>query len=102
MGADDPLLALRREAAELLAGLRHAKLNRAEDLLLDLRRAREFELMTRLAEAVSRRRPAKPRLRRLYAQGLIETGLATAAEDVLQRALAVTPRSEPEWAELVG
>ena len=62
-------------------------LNEARALLLVLRNQRDFTLMIELAEALCRIDPTDPRTRRLYAQGLIEEGAATAAIDMLRQLL---------------
>lgn len=71
-------------------------------LVDELRGARQFERMLRVAELVSRRDPKDVKNRRLYAQALIETGKVTAAIDVLQAASQRLSRSDPEWPEVKG
>ena len=97
---------LRAQAGELcrrLAGLGEPQdLVKAKALVEELRNAREYGLMGRLAEAVSRLDPKDARNRRLYAQCLIETGMATAAADVLQILARRLPKTDPEHAEATG
>ncbi len=97
---------LRAQAGELcrrLAGLGEPQdLVQAKALVEELRNAREYGLMGRLAEAVSRLDPKDARNRRLYAQCLIETGMATAAADVLQILARRLPKTDPEHAEATG
>jgi len=71
-------------------------------LVDELRGARQFERMLRVAELVSRRDPEDVKNRRLYAQALIETGKVTAAIDVLQAASQRLSKSDPEWPEVKG
>lgn len=79
-----------------------AELAQARELVLELRNARQYPDMARLAEAISRRLPGDARNRRLYAQALIEQGLVTAAIDVLKPLAARLPRDDPEHPEAVG
>lgn len=92
--------ALRARAEQALAQTRGlgspAELAQARDVVLELRNARQYPLMAELAEAVSRRLPGDARNRRLFAQALIEQGLATAAIDVLKPLAARLARSDPE------
>ena len=74
----------------------------AKALVEELRNAREYDRMGRLAEAVSRRDPKDPKNRRLYAQYLIDTGKATAAVDVLQPLARRLSKDHPEFAEATG
>jgi hypothetical protein len=74
----------------------------AKGLVETLRNAREYDLMGRLAEAVSRHDPKDAKNRRLYAQYLIETGKATAAIDLLRPLAQRLPRAHPERAEATG
>jgi predicted Zn-dependent protease len=97
---------LRSDARNLLAALSGIcsddDLRQAKDLVKRLRDASEYELMARLAEAISRRDPKDARNRRLYAQVLIDTGKATAAIDVLQVLARRLPDTDPEYAEARG
>ena len=79
-----------------------ADLAEAKRLVEELRNERDYEPMGELAEAVSRRDPKDAKNRRLYAQYLIDTGKATAAIDVLQRAGRRLPKDDPEFAEATG
>ena len=74
----------------------------AKGLVEELRNARDFPMMGRLAEAVSRIDPKDPKNRRLYAQYLIEDGKATAAADVLKALTRRLPKVHPEHAEATG
>ncbi len=74
-------------------------------LLLPLRNLRAFELLVRLAEALRRVDPVDPpdpTTRRLYAQGLIETGATHAAIALLRQLLQTVPKSPPEAVEAGG
>jgi len=97
---------VRARAGRALAALRgvcdDAQLAQARDLVELLRNQRDYELMGRLAEAVSRRDPQDAKNRRLYAQYLIETGKATAAIDVLQPLARRLKKEDPEFAEATG
>jgi len=73
----------------------------AKALVGQLRGVREYELMGRLAEAVSRQDPKDATNRRLYAQYFIETGKVTAAIDVL-RPLTRLAKQHPEYIEAAG
>ncbi len=104
MGPDlEALLAEARQAtARVLGTGSDAELARASELVVRLRNARQYEPMLRLADAIRRRRPGDTRNRRLYAQALIEQGLATAAIDMLGLLAARLSRSDPERAEVAG
>ena len=97
---------LRSEAADALRGLAGLQVNDhlagAKPLVEELRNGREFELMGKLAEAISRVDSKDPTNRRLYAQYLIETGKATAAIDVLQSLVRRLPGGHPESIEALG
>ena len=96
----------RARALELIASLRTGAsadaVDEARGLLRQLRNLRAFELLCRLAEQLSRIDEADATTRRLYAQGLIETGSVTAAVDVLKQLLARLPPGHAEWAEAWG
>lgn len=96
----------RARAQALLKTLHSSPSARAVDearaLVLPLRNLRDFELMGRLAEALCRIDPADARTRRLYAQGLIETGSATAAIDMLRQLLLKLPKQHEEAVEAWG
>jgi hypothetical protein len=98
-----PTLAERADQAlRRLAGLGGADdVIAAKGLIVELRNARQYELLGALAEAISRRDPSDPTVRRLYAQSLIETGKVTAAIDVL-RPLLRLPKGHQERAEAAG
>jgi hypothetical protein len=74
----------------------------ARALVEELRNERQYTLLLQLAEALSRRVPDDARNRRLYAQGLIEQGMATVAIDVLKPLAARLPKNDPEQAEATG
>lgn len=99
----DTLRDAARESCRRLGGLGTPEdLVEAKRLVEDLRNAREYGLMARLAEAVSRLDPRDARIRRLYAQCLIEMGMASVAADVLQMIARRLPKPDPEHAEAVG
>lgn len=95
---------LRSQARDMVQALRRGAdgLDRAKQLVEELRNARAYEEMGQLAEAVSRRDPRDARNRRLYAQYLIETGKATAAVDLLTSLTRRLPPGDPESAEAAG
>jgi S1-C subfamily serine protease len=97
---------LRAQAHQLLDRLRGLRADEAladaKTLVETLRNVREYEMMGRLAEAVSRIDPLDPKNRRLYAQYLIETGNATGAIDVLKALTRRLPKANPEFAEATG
>jgi predicted Zn-dependent protease len=90
------------EALSKLEGLSDRDVESARGLVEELRNAREYGRMGRLAEAVSRRDPKDPKNRRLYAQYLIDTGKATAAVNVLQPLARRLSKSHSEFAEASG
>lgn len=98
--------ALRAQAQDALDRLGSTpdqeNLTTAKGLVETLRNAREYEMMGRLAEAVSRVDPRDPKNRRLYAQCLIEGGKATAAADVLRALTQRLPKDHPEHLEATG
>jgi hypothetical protein len=102
MSTPDELRERAHDALATLAGLATAAdVDRAKPLVEALRNIRDYELMGRLAEAVSRRDPKDARNRRLYAQCLIESGMATAAVDLL-RPLQRLGGNDPESREAAG
>jgi hypothetical protein len=99
----DELRAQTQQALNRVRGLgSDVELVQARNLVEELRNARQFPELLQLAEAISRRSPEDARNRRLYAQGLIEQGMATAAIDVLKPLAARLPQSNPEQAEAMG
>jgi tetratricopeptide (TPR) repeat protein len=74
----------------------------AASLLLCLRDLREFDRLCALADLVCRLRPDDAKARRLYAQGLIETGRLAAAVDVLEAAKHRYGEEHSEYAEFEG
>ena len=97
---------LRERTDDALGKLRRlgddSDLAAAKALVEELRNARDYDRMGRLAEAVSRRDPKDPKNRRLYAQYLIDTGKATAAVDILQPLARRLSKDHPEFAEATG
>jgi tetratricopeptide (TPR) repeat protein len=90
-------------ALDQLAGLNaDVALTDAKQLVEDLRNARQYEPMARVAEAISRIDPKDAKNRRLYAQSLIETGKASVAIDVLQALVRRLPKAHPESVEALG
>ena len=106
MGDGPTIDEVRERAQESLAALRgmcsNDELSEARTLVEKLRNQRDYELMGKLAEAVSRRDPKDAKNRRLYAQFLIDTGKATAAIDLLQPLARRLPKDHPEFAEATG
>lgn len=102
----DPRVRLRREAMAVLPRLRggadSALLSTARAQLDALKEQREFRLLGQLAEELRRHEPEDPKLRRLHAQSLIETGRVTAGMDVLTTLARQLRRDHPEWAEARG
>jgi tetratricopeptide (TPR) repeat protein len=102
----DERVRLRGEALALVpqlrAGADEGLLGTARAKLDALKEQREFRLLGKLAEEVRRHEPENPKLRRLHAQSLIETGRVTAAVDVLTSAAQRLRRDHPEWAEARG
>ena len=56
----------------------------AKEIIAALRKKRRFELLVPVAEAFMRSGQNAPRIRRQYAQGLIEQGILVASEPILQ------------------
>jgi hypothetical protein len=106
MSNDCTLDQLRQRADDTLKNLQglgtESDLAGAKRLVEELRNAREYPGMGRLAEAVSRHDPKDPRNRRLYAQYLIETGKATVAIDLLKPLAQRLPKDHAEFAEATG
>jgi tetratricopeptide (TPR) repeat protein len=106
MGAAASADEVREQARRSLAALRglcsDEEVRAAKVLVETLRNQRDYELMGRLAEAVSRRDPKDAKNRRLYAQYLIETGKATAAIDLLQALVRRLKKDHAEFAEATG
>jgi len=71
-------------------------------LLLSLRDLREFDRLCAVADLVCRLSPDDAKARRLYAQGLIETGRLTAAVDMLEAAKRRYGEGHAEYAEFEG
>ena len=67
-----------------------------------LRDARQYDLMAKLAEGLSRRYPNDAENRKLYAQCMIETGYCTVAVDVLRALIERLSPEDREWAEAYG
>ena len=104
--APDPGEALRQRARTLVQALRQGPdallLADARSLLQTLCDHRAFDAMLPLAEQLGRIDPADARSRRLYAQALIDTGMPSAAIDLLRQLLASLPRQHDELAEAWG
>ena len=99
----DELREYTTESIKKLGGLyEDADLTKAKQLVEELRNARDYGTMGRLAEAVSRLDPKDAKNRRLYAQYLIETGKATAAVDLLKPLARRLSKKHPEFAEATG
>ncbi|MEO5882867.1 MAG: serine protease [Caldimonas sp.] len=96
----------RVRAQELIASLAlrptSTDLREAHDLALALRNLRAFDLLCKLAEAVCRNDAGDARTRRLYAQGLIETGCAVPAIHMLDHLAATLPKQHEEAIEAWG
>jgi len=74
----------------------------AKEILAALRKKRRFELMVPVAEALVMFGQSAPRVRRQYAQALIDQGLLVAPESILQ-ALASEPlEDDSQFAEAHG
>ena len=97
---------LHRRADELIDALRdefaEADVIAARELIDELRNRAEFGKLTLLADALSRATPGHATTRRQYAQGLIDTGNATAAVDVLRALLSTLKPNDPETYEAMG
>lgn len=97
---------IRKAAADLLDGPRWRmsakEATLARELLPELRKLREFDLLTSLSERVARSYPRDPLIRRFQTQGLIETGHPTAAIEVAKSGLKGLAESNLEWSELYG
>lgn len=106
MTNDESIDELRQRTRDSLQALRgnasSDDLQRAKDIVLRLRNARDYDLMGQLAEAVSRIDPKDARNRRLYAQYLIETEKVTAAIDLLLALTRRLPHDNPEYNEATG
>ena len=106
MSDDSTLDRLRQRVDDILRKLQgldaQSDLVDAKRLVEELRNAREYSRMGRLAEAVSRHDPKDPTNRRLYAQYLIDTGKATAAIDLLKPLAQRLPKNHAEFAEATG
>lgn len=74
----------------------------ARQVLASLRRKRQFPLAAKVAEAFVRTGQTTPRVRRQYAQALIDQGLLLGAEAVLQSLLEDLPAGDGEVAEAHG
>jgi hypothetical protein len=99
----DQLLARSDQLRELLASQPTVEfVDEAAALLVELRNLREFDRLCALAELVCRLRSNDAKARRLYAQGLIETGRLTAAIDLLEAAKQRFGTENPEYSEFEG
>ncbi len=77
-------------------------LREARDLTVTLRNLRAFDLLCKLAEAICRNDAGDAQTRRLYAQGLIETGCAVPAIHMLNHLVATLPKQHEEAVEAWG
>ncbi|MBL8325995.1 MAG: trypsin-like peptidase domain-containing protein [Rubrivivax sp.] len=102
MAGDAEVPDLRTRAEWMIARVEGDDPKEAGRLVEELRNAREYPLMLRLAEAISRKRPDEARNRRLYGQALIEQGQVTAAIDVLERLAARLKPDHREHGEAMG
>ncbi|MGB8433610.1 MAG: serine protease [Burkholderiales bacterium] len=99
----DELRARAKKALSRLGGVStDADLADAKALVEELRNAREYDTMGRLAEGVTRADPKDPKNRRLYAQYLIDTGKASAAIDMLRPLAQRLAKGHPERIEATG
>lgn len=90
-------------ALSLLSGMcEDQEVAAAKSLVEALRNSRDYPRMLQLAEAVRRLDPDDARNRRLLAQALIESGLATVAIDLLQALTGSLPEVHAERAEAQG
>lgn len=85
-----------------LRGLSPEDLQTIKSDVSALRDARQYDLMAKLAEAISRRDSTDARNRKLYAQCMIETGYCTVAIDVMRALTARISPSDHEWVEAQG
>ena len=100
---EEDIVARAREALAKLAGLiDDSEADTFRQLVEPLRDIREYDLMGRLAEAISHRDPKDAKNRRLYAQYLIDTGKPTAAIDMLAPLARRLPKEHPEVFGLLG
>ena len=76
--------------------------SKAAELLLQLRRYREFGLMRDFAEFVTQSDPYNPAVSKLYGQALIDSGLPGLGRDVLIAALSRTSEGHPEFVDILG
>lgn len=106
MTATSPATSLQQRADEALEALRglcgDVDLAMMGQLVEDLRNLGDYPRMLRLAEALHRAAPSEPKIRRLQAQALIETGLASVAVPVLEALSAALPTAHPEHLEVQG
>lgn len=79
-----------------------AEVRDAIQLTNDLKKLRQFTLVSQLSDRVVRMQPDNVAVQKLQTQALIETGQATAAISVAERALKNLPSSHTEWGELTG
>ncbi len=93
---------LRERAEWMIARVEGDTPAEAAKLVEELRNARLYAPLLRLAEAIVRKRPDEHTVRRLYAQALIEQGQVTAAIDVLERLAARLKPGHPEHREATG
>ena len=73
-----------------------------EYLVRGLERRRWFDRVRTLVDLLESKRPTTPRLRRHYAQALIEDGEFAEAIGILQRNLRLAPQEDEEHSEALG
>ena len=74
----------------------------ARSVLASLRGKRQFALIVRVAEAILRSGQTAPRVRRQYAQALIDQGILLAPESILQAVAAESLAGDSQVAEAHG
>lgn len=100
--ADDKVRRARRLLEHSYWPAEGAEVLEAIQLTNDLKKLRQFTLVTQLSDRVVRIQPGNVAVQKLQTQALIETGQATAAISVAERALKNLPSSHKEWSELTG
>ena len=87
---------------KLKAGHSEQLLDLAERNMEDLKTWRQFDRLLSLGEIVSLFRPDKTHVRKLYAQGLLDTQQPTLARDVLESSLRGADDSDKEAVDAKG
>jgi hypothetical protein len=95
---------LRVAAEALVERLKNNKADLQEGIeaAQQLREAREFDLLDRVTDQLRQLGHENPKVRRLYAQSLIERGKSILAIDILESSAARLERESFEWAEAHG